>query len=107
MIGIADDSACITHQDMRARAAAVVVALTVNDAIRNGPAACSPTFFEGLARAVDAQDSLLADGVRKMPDWLDADPSTVGGEITSWSTPPIGSAHRFEEWRGISPFATP
>jgi ADP-ribosylglycohydrolase len=107
MIGIADDSARITHLDMRARAAAVVVALTVNDAIQHGPATCSAAFFERLARAVDAHDPLLADGIRKMPDWLAADPATVCGEIAGWSTPPTGSAHRFEEWRGISPFATP
>jgi ADP-ribosylglycohydrolase len=107
MIRIADDSARVTHLDMRSRAAAVLVALVVGDAVRRGPAACSPAWFEGLARAVEAQDSLLANGVRKMPEWLGRDPVTVCDEVTRWSKPPVGSAHRFEDWRGISPFATP
>ena len=42
-----------------------------------------------------------------MPEWLGADPVTVADEITRWSEPPLGSAHQFEKWRGISPFATP
>jgi ADP-ribosylglycohydrolase len=107
MIRVADDSARVTHLDMRARAAAVVVELVVKDAIRQGPTTCKPAWFDGLARAVDAQDSLLANGIRKMPEWLDADSATVADEITRWSKPPVGAAHRFEEWHGISPFATP
>ena len=107
MIRIADDAARVTHLDERARAAAVLVALVVADAIAHGPTACSPTWFEDLARAVDAQDPLLASGIRKMPDWLGADPVTVADEITRWSQPPLGSAHQFERWEGISPFATP
>jgi ADP-ribosylglycohydrolase len=107
MIRIADDSARVTHLDMRSRAAAVLVALVVGDAIRHGPTACSPAWFEALARAVDAQDPLLANGIRKMPEWLGADPLTVGDEITRWSQPPLGAEHQFERWRGISPFATP
>jgi ADP-ribosylglycohydrolase len=107
MIRIADDSARVTHLDMRSRAAAVLVALVVRDAIRRGPATCTAAWFEGLARAVEGQDSLLASGVRKIPDWLGSDPVTVCGEITRWSAPPVGSAHQFEQWHGISPFATP
>lgn len=107
MIRIADDSARVTHLDMRSRAAAVLVALVVREAIRHGPTASSPAWFDALARAVDAQDPLLADGVRKMPEWLRGDPATVCDEITGWTKPPVGAAHRFDEWRGISPFATP
>jgi ADP-ribosylglycohydrolase len=107
MIRIADDSARVTHLDMRSRAAAVLVALVVGDAIRGGPAACTPAWFEGLARAVEGQDPLLASGVREMPDWLGGDPTAVCDEITRWSAPPLGSAHQFERWHGISPFATP
>ena len=106
-IRVADDSARTTHLDMRSRAAAVLVALVVGDAIRHGPTACLPAWFEALARAVDAQDPLLANGIRKMPEWLRADPLTVGDEITRWSQPPLGAEHHFERWHGISPFATP
>lgn len=107
MIRIADDSARITHLDLRARAAAVLVALVVADAIRHGPTAGTPTWFDGLARAVDAQDPVLSRGIRNMPEWLGGDPVTVGDDIAHWSEPPIGSAHQFERWHGISPFATP
>ncbi|MGH3560476.1 MAG: ADP-ribosylglycohydrolase family protein [Mycobacterium sp.] len=107
MIRIADDSARITHLDMRARAAAVLIALVVRDAIRHGATACSPAWFDALARTVDAQDSGLANGIRKMPEWLGGDPVMVGDEIARWSEPPLGAAHGFERWHGISPFATP
>jgi ADP-ribosylglycohydrolase len=107
MIRIADDSARVTHLDMRARAAAVLVALVVRDAIRHGPAECSPVWFDALAHAVKAQDPRLASGIYKMPKWLGGDPITVGDEIARWSAPPPGAAHQFERWHGISPFATP
>jgi ADP-ribosylglycohydrolase len=104
---IADDSARITHLDERSRAAAIVVALVVNDAIRHGPRACSSAWCDALARVVDPKDAKLASGMRKMPEWLRGDPAAVGHEIARWSKPPSEAAHRFEEWRGISPFATP
>lgn len=107
LIGIADDAARVTHLDMRSRAAAVLVALVVSDAIRHGPAHCTPAWFERLARAVEPQDPLLASGVRTMPERLGGDPVSVCEEITRWSAPPAGSAHQFELWEGISPFATP
>ena len=107
MIRIADDSARITHLDRRARAAAILVALVVRHAIRQGPTACSPAWFDALAHAVDPKDPKLASGIRKMPEWLSGDPVTVGNEIARWSEAPFGSAHQFELWAGISPFATP
>jgi ADP-ribosylglycohydrolase len=107
MIRIADDSARVTHLDPRARAAAILVALVVSDAIRQGPTACLPAWFDGLARAVDPHDPGLASGIRKMPDWIGCDPVTVGDEIARWSESPLGAAHQFERWHGISPFATP
>jgi ADP-ribosylglycohydrolase len=107
MIRIADDQARITHRDMRARAAAILVALVVADAIRSGPTTATGDWFERLALAVAPHDALLANAVRKMPDWLAAAPTVVSKEITEWSTPPAGAAHKFEKWRGISPFATP
>jgi ADP-ribosylglycohydrolase len=107
MIRVADDSARVTHLDSRARAAAVLVALVVSDAIRNGATPSSSSWFDGLARAVDEQDPLLASGIRQMPDWLDRDPAAVAEEISAWSKPPSGAAHNFEKWHGISPFATP
>jgi len=82
MIGIADDSARVTHLDMRARAAAVLVTLVVADGIGHGPTSGSPAWFGALARAVDAQDPGLASGIRKMPEWLGCDPATVADEIT-------------------------
>jgi ADP-ribosylglycohydrolase len=106
MIRIADDSARVTHLDMRSRAAAVLVALVVSHAIRHGPTVCSPAWFDALARAVDAQDARLASGIRKMREWVGADPVAVADEITRWSQPPLGAAHGFELWHGISPFAT-
>jgi hypothetical protein len=107
MIRIANDSARVTHLDERARAAAVLVALVVADGIRRGPTVSSPAWFDALAHAVDAQDPGLASGIRKMPEWLGGDPVTVGDEIARWSAPPLGAAHHFERWHGISPFATP
>lgn len=107
LIRIADDAARVTHLDPRARAAAVLVALVVADGIHNGPARCSPAWLDALAGAVAAQDPLLAGGIRHLPVWLGADPAVVAGEITAWSAPPLGAAHSFERWHGISPFATP
>lgn len=107
MLRIADDSARVTHLDMRARAAAVLVALVVRDAIRHGPATCSPDWLRPLAHAVGPHDPRLASGLRKMREWLAHDPVTAGDEIARWSEPPAGTAHQFERWHGISPFATP
>lgn len=104
---IADDSARITHLDPRSRSAAILVALVVRDAIRHGPATCTPDWLDDLARVVVTQDSRLAEGVRAMPGWLGQDPAAVGAEIAAWSAPPLDSAHGFERWHGISPFATP
>lgn len=106
-IRIADDSARVTHLDMRSRAAAVLVALVVRDAIRNGPARCTVTWCEHLARAVESQDPDLAIGISKMPDWLESDLAHAVDEIAHCGKAPRGSAHQFERWRGISPFATP
>jgi len=107
MIRVADDAARVTHLDMRARAAAILVALVVRDGIRQGPTACSPAWFDALAHEVNPKDPKLASGIRKMPEWLSGDPATVGNEIARWSEPPLGSSHQFELWHGISPFATP
>lgn len=107
LIRIADDAARVTHLDPRARAAAVLVALVVSDAINNGPAPADQRWFDGLAEAVEAQDATLAAGVRRMPQWLEQDPAAVGEAITRQSTPPAVAAHAFERWHGISPFATP
>lgn len=107
IIGIADDAARITHLDPRSRAAAVLVSLVVHDAIGAGPADCSPAWCDELAEAVQAQDPVLAGGVRMMPQWLGGSPAEACAAIVAWSTPPLGAAHKFEEWHGISPFATP
>lgn len=107
IIGISDDAARITHLDPRSRAAAVLVSLVVHDAIRHGPARCSPAWCDELACSVEPQDPLLAGGVRMMPDWIGRGPAEACGEIVAWSRPPLGAAHNFEQWHGISPFATP
>jgi len=107
LIRIADEQARITHADMRARAAAILVAVVVADAIRCGPTTADQPWFDRLAKTVESYDALLASGVRKMPDWLNEDPATVCKEITAWSAPPTGALHPFSRWDGISPFATP
>ncbi len=107
VIRIADDAARITHLDMRSRAAALLVALVVKDAIDHGPTTCSLDWCNAPAHAVEPQDERLASGIRKMPEWLGDDPVTVGDEIARWSPPPLGAAQHFERWQGISPFATP
>lgn len=122
LIRIADDQGRVTHMDMRSRAAGILVALVVADGIRWGtvampairhqafplaPRRYAAAWFERLAQAVESRDPLLASGVRKMPDWLPLDPTTVCAEIRAWSKPPADSPYHFSRWSGISPFATP
>jgi ADP-ribosylglycohydrolase len=121
---VADEQARITHRDPRSRAAAILVADLVADAVAqpDGPRPAnaqnigvhapedgcgSALWCERFARRVDSADPALAAGIRRMPFWLNSDVQQAADEITRISEPPKGAAHAFERWHGISPFATP
>lgn len=107
---LADEQARITHLDPRSRAAAVLVADVVADALQQ-PDASLPVgsihWCEVLARRVEGLDPALALGVRALPRWLVARPEVAAQEIARAGDVPLGAAHAFERWHGISPFATP
>jgi ADP-ribosylglycohydrolase len=98
---VADEQARVTHLDPRSRAAAVLVAdvVAVNVARRE----------EGLAwfadRVKDLDPVLAKHLVKDMPRWLKME--NPDDAIARAGYTPKGAAHKFEQWRGISPFATP
>jgi len=104
---VADEQARITHQDVRARAAAVLVADVVADGIACGAGPRDRGYFTRLARRVEPLDPSLAAGVLRIPSWLSASPDVAAREIAAVAAPPEGTDHAFELWHGISPFATP
>jgi ADP-ribosylglycohydrolase len=109
---VADEQARVTHEDPRARAAAVLVADVVADACaRMDEEALGEvggvSWCEMLASRVEAMDPALARGLRGLPDLLAGPEEHAAATITAVTAPPRNQAHRFEEWHGISPFATP
>jgi ADP-ribosylglycohydrolase len=104
---VADEQARVTHQDVRARAAAVLVADVVADGIACGTGPRDRGYFTRLARRVEPLDPTLAAGVLRIPSWLSSPPDVAAREIAAFAAPPEGTAHAFERWDGISPFATP
>ena len=64
-------------------------------------------YFESLARRVERLDPALAQGVRSMSGWLELPEALAAAQIVAVAAPPKGTAHSFEMWHGISPFATP
>ena len=109
---VADEQARVTHQDPRARAAAVLVADVVADACtRESESALGEVggvpWCATLAARVEALDPLLAEGLRTLPDALTGPEGAAAAAITAVAAAPRNQAHRFEEWQGISPFATP
>jgi ADP-ribosylglycohydrolase len=107
---VADEQARITHLDLRSRAAALLVADVVADALAQ-PGALHPVgsrdWCEALAARVEGQDPGLAAGLRTLPRWLAGPPAEAAAEIARAGDVPLGAAHGFEKWHGISPFATP
>jgi ADP-ribosylglycohydrolase len=103
---VADEQARVTHLDPRSRAAAIlvadVVALALHDGWQGG--------LDGLAwlaSRVQALDPTLAHCLAvEMPRWLQQ-AGEPAAEIACAADPPLGSAHHFERWQGISPFAIP
>jgi len=104
---VADEQARITHLDVRARAAAVLVADVVADGIACGVSPRDDAYFTRLARRVGRLDPALAAGVLRVPSWLSKAPDVAAAEIAAVAQPPKGTEHAFELWEGISPFATP
>jgi hypothetical protein len=106
---LSDEQARTTHRDLRAPAAAVLVADVVADALQQ-PDETLPVggeaWCEVLARRVDGIDPDLGAGLRALPGWLAADPAVAAEQIASAGNAPRGAAHQFERWHGISPFAT-
>ena len=100
---VADEQARVTHLDKRSRAAALLVADVVALALKGwdgGPE------LAWLAARVSESDPLLARHLTDdMPRWLKMDDPDA--EIANAGEAPLGSAHQFERWHGISPFATP
>ena len=104
---VADEQARVTHRDPRARAAAVLVADVVADAIVRGGGTRDDAYFARLARWVEPLDPVLAAGVLRVPSWLAGTPRVAATEIASFAASPEGTGHVFERWHGIPPFATP
>jgi ADP-ribosylglycohydrolase len=108
---VADEQARVTHADPRARAAAVLVADVVADAMarteRELSDVGSAAWCGFLATRVEHLGPVLAAGVRALPGWLAGSEAQAGAAIASFAAPPLGAAHAFERWHGISPFATP
>jgi ADP-ribosylglycohydrolase len=104
---VTDEQAMVTHRDPRARAAAVLVADVVADGIVHGSGPRDDGYFARLAHRVERLDPVLATGVLRSPAWLSVPPAVAAAEIAGFAAPPIGAAHAFERWHGISPFATP
>jgi ADP-ribosylglycohydrolase/alpha-beta hydrolase superfamily lysophospholipase len=108
---VAEEQARVTHADPRARAAAVLVAEVVGDAVvRAGgelDGVGSTDWCAWMAERVRRLDPVLADGVRHLPAWLGASEEQAASAIATFATPPSGAGHAFERWPGISPFATP
>lgn len=103
---IADEQARITHLDLRSRAAAILVADVVGDLL-DGRDPYDPSWSAHLAERVASMDQALSEGVRSMPALLSASEDDAATWIAKAGTAPAGSAHKFEQWHGISPFATP
>src|SRR5262249_38285382 len=104
---VADEHARVTHTDPRARPAAVLAADVVKDALaREGSALDeigSAAWCEALAARVRSLDPALADGVCRLPAWLAGSEEDAAAQIAK--TGAVSSD--FQEWHGISPFATP
>lgn len=108
---VAEEQARVTHADPRARAAAVLVADVVSDALLRDDDAFgevgSPAWCTLFAARVKPLDEVLAAGLTRLPGWLSGAHDVVAAEIAAFASPPGGAARAFEEWQGISPFATP
>jgi ADP-ribosylglycohydrolase len=104
-VRVADEQARVTHLDPRSRTAAILVADVVALALRGWQG--DREGLAWLASRVQALDPTLAHCLAvEMPRWVERadDPAA---EIACAGDPPVGSAHQFERWHGISPFATP
>jgi ADP-ribosylglycohydrolase/pimeloyl-ACP methyl ester carboxylesterase len=102
---VADEQARITHADPRARAASVLVADTVAQAIHRGAMRPRGDLFEALASRVEGLDPVLAAGVRRMPTWLHMATDQATAEILRVGQ--TEGTEGMEVWSGVSPFATP
>jgi hypothetical protein len=85
----------------------VLVTDVVADGIVHGGGARDDAYFAGLAHRVEPLDPVLASGVLRILAWLSAPPAVAATEVAGFAAPPTGTAYAFEEWHGISPFATP
>lgn len=107
---VADEQARVTHLDLRSRAAAILIADAVADALTQPTASLevgSPQWCEMLAHPIESIDPPLAAAMRTIPRWLTLDPTSAAAEIARVGEVPHSTAHNFEKWHGISPFATP
>jgi ADP-ribosylglycohydrolase/alpha-beta hydrolase superfamily lysophospholipase len=101
---IAEEQARITHQDPRARAAAILVAEAVAGALDDEDLT-DPARQERLASAVAPLDPVLAAALRRLPRWLAMEEAKAMEEIAG-----VGledpSQLAGSRWHGISPMAT-
>jgi ADP-ribosylglycohydrolase len=102
LIHIATEQSLITHQDPRCAAGAVAVAGAVSLALRPGPIDVE-AFVVPIAEWAERVEPTLADVLRRLPRWLEVEPTEAAAAIAS-----IAGDDAFSEgWQGISPFVTP
>ncbi len=106
-VRIADEQAKVTHKDARARAAAVLVAEVVADALANGAHAAigSTAWCAPFASRVHDLDPVLAEMVTKLPALIAGDEAEATATIAAAGR--VAGPRMDEHWQGISPYATP
>jgi len=82
MTEVAHLQGLITHKDKRCSAGSVAIAGAVASALRGG--AIEPKKFVGeLAELVRSYDPILAEGLNRLPDWLNDAPEDVAPKIST------------------------
>ncbi len=102
MCRAAREQARVTHLDQRCAAGAVTVARAV--ALAGQRASVEPAaFLAELAGWAEADDSSVADAIRRLPEWLHLEPEAAARHVHESGLDP---AH-IHRWQGISAFVIP
>jgi len=101
MLLVAHEQGYITHTDPRCSAGSIAIAGAVSLALREGPIEPRP-FVRQLADWTRPQDEHLAEGLLRLPEWVDLAPDEAVNFIGRVGLPPD---YR-DAWEGISPFVT-